>query len=333
MAISTRLILFVIEDCAGIVFRRILGKGGEEGVLNSLDQLKELCRMGQPVTVSVACAADRKVLQSLRDASEEISLSALLFGRKEEILSLLSSLEISSDLFSVVDCSDEKSACAAAVRAISEGKADVLMKGDVPTASIMREVLNKEYGLVKDTLLSHVALIESPYYHKLIALSDGAMNIAPTLAEKASILENSVHFMHALGVGKPKAAILAAIEKVNEKMEATLDAAELVKMAGKGRFPKSLVDGPFALDNAVSSEAAQKKGIVSPVAGDADILLVPDIECGNVLYKALNFMGGAHSAGLILGASAPVILTSRADSETTKLYSIFLAAAVAGSRR
>ncbi len=299
-------------------------------MLKELSQLKEFKADGKRVTVAVACGANEKVLLSLKRAAAEVSMNVLLCDSRESLTPFIPELGLHPERFSLEHCTDQLGACKAAVDAVRDGKADILMKGDVSTAVILREVLRKDAGLLTGSLLSHVALIQSPYYHKLLTVTDGAMNIAPSLKEKSQILENSVAFLHRLGLEKPKVAVIAAIEKVNEKMEATVDASELVRMSRKGMFPKCFVDGPLALDNAVSSEAAREKGIVSEVAGDADILLVPDIECGNVLYKALNFLGGAVSAGLLVGAGIPIILTSRADSEETRYYSILLAAALSG---
>jgi phosphate butyryltransferase len=199
------------------------------------------------------------------------------------------------------------------------------MKGNVSTAGLLKGVLNETEGLKTGNLLSHFSIFEIPQYHKLISVTDVAMNIAPTLKEKIGILTNALSYMKRIGYEKPKVAVIGAVETVNEKMPATMEAAVLSKMAQRKQLPPCLVDGPLAFDNAMSKESAEIKGIVSDVAGDADLLLMPDIEAGNVLYKAFGFMGGKLAA-LILGASAPIILTSRADSEESKLNSILLAA-------
>jgi phosphate butyryltransferase len=202
------------------------------------------------------------------------------------------------------------------------------MKGNVPTAVLLRGVLDKECGLRKSDVLSHFALFEVPTYHKLIGLTDAAMVIAPDLKTKIAIINNAVEFMNRIGIAKPKVAILGAVEVVNESMPATLDAALLSKMNQRGQIRNCIIDGPLAYDNAVSAESAHHKGIVSDVAGDADLLIVPDIEAGNILYKAYGFSANAKLAATILGAAAPIVLTSRSDTEEAKQASIVMAAAI-----
>jgi phosphate butyryltransferase len=201
------------------------------------------------------------------------------------------------------------------------------MKGNVPTATFLRGVLDKEAGLRKSDVLSHFALFEIPTYHKLIGLTDAAMVIAPDLKTKIAIINNAVEFMNKLGVAKPKVALLCAVEMVNEQMPATMEAAIISKMNQRGQIKNCIIDGPLAYDNAVSIESARHKGIVSDVAGDADILVVPDIEAGNVLYKAFGFSANARLAAVVLGAAAPIVLTSRSDTEESKQASIIMAAA------
>jgi phosphate butyryltransferase len=224
----------------------------------------------------------------------------------------------------IVDIADPARAAAKAVSLVREGKAGILMKGFVSTGVLLKAALNKENGLATGGLLSHAGVFQSPYYPKLLCVTDAAMNIAPTLEEKAAILNNAAALLRRLGQENPAAAVLAAVETVNPKMEATVHAAMLTQMNRRGQITGCVVDGPLALDNIVSREAASHKGIVSEVAGNADIILVPDIEAGNALYKALVFLGGAVPAGVVLGAKAPIVLTSRADSSDSKLYSIAL---------
>ena len=212
---------------------------------------------------------------------------------------------------------------------VHDGKADVLMKGKVGTSDMLKHVLNKEYGLRTGKLLSHFAYFEVETYHKLIAVTDVAMNIAPNLTEKIAILNNSVRVLNNLGIEKPKVAVLGAIEKVNTEMSATLDAALLSKMNQRDQILNCIVDGPLAFDNAISFESARYKEIKSEVAGDTDLLFMPDIEVGNVLYKTLVFFAKAKVASMIVGASAPIVLTSRSDSEQAKFDSILLAAVAA----
>lgn len=202
------------------------------------------------------------------------------------------------------------------------------MKGHVSTGGLLKAVLNKEFGLRKGGVISHLALFEVPTYHKVIGLTDAAMNISPDLKEKGEIIKNSVEFMNKLGYEKPKVATVCAVEAVNPAMPDTLDAAILSKMADRKQIPNCIIDGPLAFDNAVSAESAHHKGIESVVAGDADLLMAPDIEAGNVMYKSFIFFSQAKAAAVILGAASPIVLTSRADSDETKLNSIKLAAAI-----
>jgi len=214
-----------------------------------------------------------------------------------------------------------------AVRMLSSKQADILMKGKVGTSTLLKCVLNREWGLRTGSLLSHIALFEVETYHKLIAVTDVAMNIAPNLKDKISIVNNSVSFLNRLGYNMPKVAVLGAVEMVNENMEATLDAALLSKMNQRDQIRNCIIDGPLAFDNAISLESARHKGIKSDVAGDTDLLLMPDIEVGNVLYKSLVFFAKAKVASIILGALVPIVLTSRSDSEQAKYDSILLSAA------
>lgn len=227
--------------------------------------------------------------------------------------------------FELVQEHDNSLACARAVKLVKEGRADILMKGLVPTGQLVRAILDKELGLLKGGLLSHLAFFESPYYHKILCITDAALNIHPDLNEKVAIVRNAVNTLHRIGIAHPLVAILAPLETVNPKMEATVHAAMLTQMQKRGQIEGCEIDGPLALDNAVSSEAALHKGLVSPVAGNADLLVAPDLNTGNVLYKSLNFLGGAVCAAIVAGAGAPVVLTSRADQDKSKYLSIALA--------
>jgi len=229
----------------------------------------------------------------------------------------------------IIDEKDGVEATRKATALVSSGEAQVLMKGLIDTSVIMKAVLDKEIGLRTDSVISHVAVFDVPTYHKVFMVTDAAMIIAPDLDQKKKIIENAVKLAHSLDIAEPKVAVLAAKEKVSPKMEATVHAKELSDMNKAGEISGCIVDGPFALDNAVSKESARIKGIDSVVAGDADILLAPDIEAGNVLYKALSFLANAKSAGLIVGTSKPIVLTSRADNEEAKLNSIVLATLMA----
>jgi phosphate butyryltransferase len=221
-----------------------------------------------------------------------------------------------------------------AVRLVSGGKAEILMKGYVHTDDFLRGVLNKEYGLRTGSIMSHVFVAEIREWDKLVFVTDSAMNIAPDLEQKAAILLNAVYLANLFGIAKPKVAVLAAVELVNPNMPATLDAAALGTMADRGQYvPACVVDGPFGLDNAVSEAAAKHKKIGGPVAGKGDILVVPDIEAGNILAKSLVYFGGHRMIGLLIGAKAPVVLTSRADSQEAKLLSIAAAVLMVNQQR
>ena len=202
------------------------------------------------------------------------------------------------------------------------------MKGLVGTGPMLKAVLDKENGLRKGATLSHVALFETQFYHKLLGVTDAAMNVAPEFEEKVSMVQNAIEVFHKLGITEPKVAIVCAVETVNPKMEATVHAAMLTQMNRRKQIKGCIIDGPLALDNAVSAESAHHKGIVSDVAGDVDLIVTPEIISGNVLYKSMNFLGGATTAAVIMGAKVPIVLTSRADSEKSKLMSIALAAAI-----
>ena len=274
--------------------------------------------------LSVAVAEDKPVLEAVKAAVDLNIVQPILVGDKLKIEEI--SKEIGLDL-SNVEIIDEKDGVLAARKAtelVSSEKADILMKGLIDTSIIMKQVLDKEIGLRTGKIISHVAVFDVNTYHKIFLVTDAAMNISPDLDQKKGIIENSVELAHALGIDIPKIAVVAAKEKVSPKMEATVHAKELADMNSNNQIKDCIVEGPFALDNAISKEAAEHKGIKSVVAGDADILLMPDIEAGNVLYKSLTFLAGSKSAGIILGAKAPIVLTSRADSQEAKLHSIVL---------
>ncbi len=277
--------------------------------------------------LSVAVAQDAHALSAVIEAKNKGYIIPYLVGDEAKIkeIALKEQLDLSNT--HIINETDEALAVKKAVQLVSSGEADILMKGYVATGTLLRGVLNSEWGLKKAKVLSHIAFYELPNYHKLLALTDVAMNIAPDLNEKIEIINNSVSFMNSIGIEKPKVAILGAVETVSDKMPATIDAAILSKMQERGQIKNCIIDGPLAFDNAVSKESAEHKKIVSQVAGDADLLLFPNIESGNVIYKALAYFAESKSAALILGAKAPIVLTSRSDSEETKLNSIVLAAA------
>lgn len=298
-------------------------------MITKLSDLTEKTQNKAIKTIAVAAAGDYHVLLAIKEAVEQNIILPILIGDVKLIKEIALSIDFNVSDIELINCERESSHSAIeAVRLIREGRADILMKGLVPTGDLMRAVLDKENGLRKSQVLSHVAFFQSPYYHKLLCVTDAAMNIAPDFQTKVDILNNAVEACNRLGITLPKVAVAAAVEQVNPKMEATLHASMLKDMNLKNEIADCIVDGPFAIDIAVNKNAASHKNIVSEVAGDADIILAPDIEAGNMFYKALNFLGGAQSASVIMGASAPIVLTSRSDDATTKFYSIVLAASM-----
>ncbi|HDR7513712.1 phosphate butyryltransferase [Bacillus mobilis] len=286
---------------------------------------------GQPKkTVAVAVAEDHEVIEAVAKASTLQLAQFRLYGNQEKIMGMLQEHGLqTSEHIEVIAAASSAEAAELSVKAVRNGEADVLMKGNIPTANILKAVLNKEWGLRKGSVLSHVAAFEVPNYDRLIFVTDAAMNIAPDVTQKAAIIQNTVEVAQAIGMDLPKVAPIAAVEVVNPAMQATIDAAMLTQMNRRGQIKNCVVDGPLALDNAVSQIAAEHKGIVSDVAGKADILLVPTIEAGNVLYKSLVYFADAKVGAMIAGAKAPIVLTSRADSAETKVYSLALAVATA----
>lgn len=298
-------------------------------MINKLSDLIDKAKKNETCYIAVASAEDEAVLQSIKDAYEKEIATPILIGNEQKIKEVAESINFNLSNILIIH-TDEGADVASkmAVALVKAGEANILMKGFVSTASLMRAVLNKEDGLRKGGTLSHVAFFESPYYHKLLCITDVAMNIAPDFDTKVHILNNAVDACQRIGITKPKAAIVAAVETIDNKMEATIHAGLLKVMNQRNQIKGCIVDGPLALDNAINKEAAIHKGISSEVAGDCDIILVPNIEAGNILYKSLNFLGGASSAAIIMGATVPIVLTSRSDSEKSKLLSIALAASM-----
>jgi len=296
-------------------------------VLKTLSDLKNIVTGGPKKKLILAAAQDQHSLGAVLKAWKENIVEPILVGDTESIQNICISNNYDISGLRVIHEPDLVKAVEMSVRMVSSKQADVLMKGMVGTSTLLKCVLNKEWGLRTGNLLSHFALFEVETYHKVIAVTDVAMNISPNLKDKISIVNNSVSCLLRLGYTMPKVAVLGAVEMVNENMEATLHAALLSKMNQRDQIRNCIIDGPLAFDNAVSLESAKHKGIKSEVAGDTDLLLMPDIEVGNVLYKSLVFFAKAKVASIILGASAPIVLTSRSDSEQAKFDSILLAAA------
>lgn len=293
-------------------------------MIRSFEELIELAKSKGTKKIAIAVAEDREVLEAVKLANNLKLIYPTLVGDEEKIKKLGNEIGFNFNDAKIIDEKDQVLAAREATRLVSSGECDILMKGLVPTPIIMKQVLDKEIGLRSDKIISHVAVFYVISYHKIFLVTDPAMNIAPNLAQKKEIIENAVELAHSLDIETPKVAVLAASEKVSSKMESTVHAEELVNMYKDGQIKNCIVDGPLALDNAISKEAAKVKGIDSQVAGDPDILLVPNIDAGNVLYKSLTFLAHGESAGIILGTKAPIVLTSRADSKEAKLHSIAL---------
>lgn len=297
-------------------------------MIKSLEDLIELAKNKNKKTLSVAVAQDKEVLEAVLKGVSIGIINAILVGDKEKIEQICKEENFDLKGVEIVNIKNDKKAAEEAVKLVSTSKADFIMKGMLSTADLLRAVLNKEFGLRGKSLLSHVMLYETQNYHKILFLTDGGMVPYPELKDKIGIINNAVKVANAIGIDMPKVAPLCAVEVVNQSMTATTDAATLSSMNKRGQIKDCVIDGPLALDNAISLEAAKHKGIVSEVAGDADILLVPNIEAGNLLGKSLTYFGNAESAGVVMGAKCPIVLVSRADSAKSKLHSIALGAIV-----
>jgi len=289
----------------------------------SINDLIKKAKETEPLKLAVAAAGDAVVLESVAKAARDGIVDPILIGDEDKIKAARA--ELADDFEAeVIPTKSNKESAAKAIEMIADDRADFPMKGQLSTKIILQALLNKEYGLRQEGLLSLISLIYLEKENRVVLMTDGGMNIAPDLNDKISIVNNAVTIARAIGIETPKVAPLAAVEKVNDKMPATLEAAMLSKMADRGQIKNCEIDGPLALDNAISKSAAAQKGIGGNVAGNADILLVPDIEAGNVLYKAWIFYAGLSSASLVFGAKVPLVLTSRADSSETKYNSIAL---------
>jgi len=296
--------------------------------LTKLSDLNELAGKSGRKRLAVAVAHDEHCLEAICAVDKMGLVEAILVGNEKKIHDLAGKLKLDVSGMRIIHEEVDVNSVKIAVKMVRNKEADILMKGFVPTAVFLRGVLDKENGLRKGDVLSHFALFEVPTYHKLLGVSDAAMIPAPDFKTKVALTTNAVDFMNKLGYARPKVAVLAAVEMVNEAMPATLDAALLSKMAQRGQIRNCIIDGPLAYDNAISAASAKHKGIVSDVAGDADLLIVPDIEAGNILYKAFGFSANAKLAAVVLGAAAPIVLTSRSDTEESKQASIIMAAAI-----
>ena len=282
---------------------------------------------------AVAHPCEHSALAAAVEAGAKGLIAPILVGPAAKIEELAAKHGIDLGKCRIVDAPHSHAAAAKAVALVRAGEAELLMKGSLHTDELLSAVVAKETGLRTGRRISHVFVMDVPTYHKVLIVTDAAINIAPALEDKADICQNAIDLAISLGVKQPKVAILAAVETVTSKMPATIDAAALCKMADRGQIKGGLLDGPLAFDNAISKEAARMKGIVSEVAGDPDILLAPDLEAGNMLAKQLSFLANADSAGLVLGARVPIILTSRADSVRSRIASCAVAMLAAHARR
>jgi phosphotransacetylase len=291
------------------------------------------CKSLKPVPTAVAHPCEVSALTGAVEAAEQGLIVPILVGPRAKIEATAKSAGIDVSKFQIVDTPHSNASAAKAVELLREAQAELLMKGSLHTDELMGAVVSREGGLRTGRRISHVFVMDVPTYHKVLIVTDGAINIAPTLEDKVDICQNAIDLAISLGLEKPKVAILAAVETVTSKMPATIDAAALCKMAERGQITGALLDGPLAFDNAISKQAAATKGIHSAVAGDPDILLAPDLEAGNILAKQLSFLAHADSAGLVLGARVPIILTSRADSGRSRIASCAVAMLAAHARR
>lgn len=302
------------------------GTGKYEALLSKCAKLEAI-----PTAVAHPCEAT--ALSGALEAAKLGLIVPILVGPRDKIEATAESARLDLGNIEIVDAEHSHASAAKAVELLREAKAELLMKGSLHTDELMGAVVSREGGLRTSRRISHVFVMDVPTYHKLLVITDGAINIAPTLEDKVDICQNAIDLVVSLGLSRPKVAILAAVETVTSKMSATLDAAALCKMAERGQIKGAVLDGPLAFDNAISKQAAATKGIRSEVAGDPDILLAPDLEAGNILAKQLTFLANADSAGLVLGARVPIILTSRADSVRSRIASCAVAMLAAHARR
>ena len=305
--------------------------------MRTLAELLEMAKQGNKKRVVVADATEHEVFAAVEDARKQGIVQGILVGDAEKISDTAKSIGVKIEDYEIVDEKVSKKTAAVAVEILKDNKADVLMKGLVSTSDFMRAILDKEKGLLDRSskkLLSHIAVFEVPRYHKLLLVTDAAINIAPTLEEKVQIISNAVAVAHSLGIETPKVACVGAVEKVNPgKMPATEHSAILSMMNRRGQIKGCIVDGPFGFDNAINKKAAETKKITGVVAGDADIIVCPEIETANVLYKTLQYFANARCSAIVAGTPIPIVLTSRSDPHDTKLASLVLGVLMAQNER
>ncbi len=297
--------------------------GASTAVFSSFDQLLDLARARGARRCVVACAEDCATIEALAVAKAEGIAEPMLYGDEERISTIAASLKLPAGLFAIGRTGSTEESIRAAVRDVARS-GDFLMKGQVDTATFLRGVLDEELGLRGDRILSHVAVLELPTYHKPLFITDGGINTELDLRRKIDIVRNAVELAHQMGIARPKVALLSAVERINLGLAETLDWAIVSRMGDQGEFGEAVVEGPLALDIAFSPESARIKRVASAVSGDVDVLVVPTLATGNILAKGLQYLGGAKVAGIIVGARKPIVMLSRADTPGTKLYSIAL---------
>ena len=297
------------------------------------ERILERCAGMEPVAAAVAYPCEETALAGALEAAAKRLIAPILVGPKASIEAIAKSSGIDLGSAEIVDARDSRGAAVKAVGLIREGRAEVLIKGSLHSDELLAAVVARDSGLRTARRISHAFLMDVPTYHKALIVTDGAINIAPSLEDKADICQNAIELAISFGLEFPKVAILAAVETVTSKMPSTIEAAALCKMAERGQITGGILDGPLGFDNAISRHAASVKGIHSVVAGDPDILLAPDLEAGNMLAKQLTFLANADSAGLVLGARVPIVLTSRSDSVRSRIASCAVASLVAKARR
>ena len=294
-------------------------------MFTQLEQFVEAAQQRGSKRVAVASAANVLVLRAIKQAEELGLVDPLLVGRAYEIHEAAAAADLDFREDQIVSTETTVESAERAVQLVRQGEADILVKGHLHTDDFMRAALRSDVGLRTDRLLSHVFVLQVPLYHKLLLITDAAINIAPNLMQKAAIIQNAIDLLRQLGVEQPKVAALSAVETINPKIPSTVDAACLHKMSERGQIKYGLVDGPMAFDNAISAKAAREKGIKSEVSGDVDVLVAPDLDAGNILYKNLEYLANARVAGIVMGARAPIVLTSRADPPQARVHSLALA--------
>ena len=303
------------------------------GPREKYERLIAAARTHAPLTTAVVHPCDEVSLESAVEAAREGLLAPILVGPAARIRAVAAKASLDIGAFEIVESAHSHDSAAKAVELVRCGRAEALMKGSLHTDELMGAVVSGATGIRTARRISHCFVMDVPRHQQALIISDAAVNIAPTLEDKVDIVQNAIDLAHALGIAQPRVAILSATETVNPKVASTIEAAALCKMADRGQITGGILDGPLALDNAISLQAALIKNISSPVAGRADVLIVPNLEAGNMLAKSLTFLAGADAAGIVLGARVPIILTSRADSLTTRLASCAVASLVAAARR